>query len=105
MPVPIRWPVPEDLEIAQEAELRPIQDVARDAGLLEDELEQYGRHVAKIDYVRALERLRDRPDGKLIAVTAITPTPLGEGKSHFESLDFSRISSSKPTANGDKGTR
>ena len=80
MPVQIRWPVPEDLEIAQEAVLRPIQDVARDAGLLEDELELYGRHVAKIDYPRALERLRDRPDGKLIAVTAITPTPLGEGK-------------------------
>lgn len=80
MPVEVRWPVPEDLQIAQEAELRPIQDVARDAGLVQDELELYGRHVAKIDYVNVLERLKGRPDGKLIAVTAITPTPLGEGK-------------------------
>jgi formate--tetrahydrofolate ligase len=78
--VQIRWPVPEDLEIAQEAELRPIQDVAKDAGILDEELEAYGRHVAKIDYVKALVRLKDRPDGKLITVTAITPTPLGEGK-------------------------
>ena len=59
MPVQIRWPVPKDLEIAQEAQLRPIQDVARDAGLVEDELELHGRHVAKIDYVNVLERLRE----------------------------------------------
>ena len=80
MPVKIRWPVPEDLLIAQEAELRPIAEVAKDAGILEEELELYGRYIAKIDYVKALERLKDRPNGKMICVTAITPTPLGEGK-------------------------
>ena len=80
MPVEKRWPVPSDLEIAQEAELRPITDVARDAGLMEDEVELYGRYVAKIDYDKVMERLKDRPNGKLITVTAITPTPLGEGK-------------------------
>jgi len=80
MPVKKRYPVPSDLEIAQEAELRPITEVARDAGILEEELEPYGRYVAKIDYLKVLERLKDRPNGKLITVTAITPTPLGEGK-------------------------
>ena len=80
MPIERRWPVPSDLEIAQEAELLPIVDVAGDAGILDEELELYGRDVAKIDHVKLLERLKDRPDGKLIAVTAITPTPLGEGK-------------------------
>ena len=80
MPVKKRYPVPSDLEIAQEAELRPITEVAKDAGILEEELELYGRYIAKIDYNKILERLKDRPDGKLITVTAITPTPLGEGK-------------------------
>lgn len=80
MPVKMRRPVPSDLEIAQEAEMLPIQDVAREVGVLDDELEQYGRYMAKIDYARLLERLKDKPDGKLIAVTALTPTPLGEGK-------------------------
>ncbi len=80
MPVKIRWPVPSDLEIAQEAELRPITEVAKDAGILDDELEPYGKYMAKIDYTKILERLKDRPNGKMICVTAITPTPLGEGK-------------------------
>jgi len=80
MPVQIRQPVPSDLKIAQEAELRPIEDVAKDAGIEYDELEPIGRDMAKIDYVKALERLKDRPNGKLITVTAMTPTPLGEGK-------------------------
>jgi len=80
MPVKIRYPVPSDLEIAQEAELRPITDVAKDAGLLDEELEPYGKHMAKIDYPKVLERLKDKPNGKMICVTAITPTPLGEGK-------------------------
>jgi formate--tetrahydrofolate ligase len=80
MPVKIRWPVPSDLEIAQEAELRPIADVAKDAGILDEELEPYGKYMAKIDYVKVLERLKDKPNGKMICVTAITPTPLGEGK-------------------------
>jgi len=80
MPVKRRYPVPSDIEIAQEAELKPIEEVARDAGILEEELELYGRYIAKIDYKKVLERLKDKPNGKLITVTAITPTPLGEGK-------------------------
>ncbi len=80
MPVKIRWPVPSDLEIAQEAELRPISEVAKDAGILDEELEPYGKYIAKIDYIKVLERLKDRANGKMICVTAITPTPLGEGK-------------------------
>ncbi len=67
------------LEIAQEATLRPILDVADDAGLLPEEVEPYGRYKAKVD-LSVLERLADRPDGKLVNVTAITPTPAGEGK-------------------------
>ena len=67
------------LEIAQAARLRPIADVAADVGIEPDELEQYGRYKAKVD-LSILERLGDRPDGKIINVTAITPTPAGEGK-------------------------
>ena len=67
------------LEIAQEAVLRPITDVAADAGILEEELEQYGRFKGKIS-LSILERLVDRPDGKLVITTAITPTKAGEGK-------------------------
>ncbi|HUF60378.1 MAG TPA: formate--tetrahydrofolate ligase [Actinomycetota bacterium] len=67
------------LEIAQEAVLRPITDVAADAGMLEDELEQYGRFKGKIS-LSILDRLADRPDGKLVITTAITPTKAGEGK-------------------------
>jgi formate--tetrahydrofolate ligase len=68
-----------DLEIAQSVKLKPITEVAASLGLKEDELECYGRHIAKVD-LRALDRLRRRRDGKYIDVTAITPTPLGEGK-------------------------
>ena len=73
-------PVPSDIEIAQAAALQPIQAIADKAGILESELELYGRYKAKIDYMALLERLKDEPDGKIIDVTAITPTPLGEGK-------------------------
>ena len=71
--------VPSDLEIAQAAQMRPIMDLALDLGLLEAEIESYGRYKAKIS-LSALDRLADRPNGKYIDVTAITPTPLGEGK-------------------------
>lgn len=71
--------VPPDLEIAQAARLAPISDLARELGLLDEEVEQYGRYKAKIT-LDALDRLADRPNGKYIDVTAITPTPLGEGK-------------------------
>ncbi len=68
-----------DIEIAQRADLRRIRDVAEELGVLPDELEPYGPVKAKIS-LGLLRRLADRPDGKLVDVTAITPTPLGEGK-------------------------
>src|SRR5712675_1044908 len=71
--------MPSSLEIAQEAQLRPITEIAEAAGLLADEIEPYGRYKAKID-LSVLERLADKADGKLIDVTAITPTKAGEGK-------------------------
>src|SRR5256885_3561246 len=71
--------MPSSLEIAQEAQLRPISEVAEAAGLLPDEIEPYGRYKAKID-LSVLERLAGRPDAKLIDVTAIAPTKAGEGK-------------------------
>jgi formate--tetrahydrofolate ligase len=70
---------PSSLEIAQAAELRPIADVAADAGLLPDEVEPRLRHAAKVD-LSVLDRLRDAPDGRLVIVTGITPTSAGEGK-------------------------
>jgi formate--tetrahydrofolate ligase len=71
--------MPSSLEIAQRATLRPILDIAAAAGLLPEEIEPYGRYKAKID-LSVIERLADRPDAKLVNVTAITPTPAGEGK-------------------------
>ncbi|HUW30814.1 MAG TPA: formate--tetrahydrofolate ligase [Planctomycetota bacterium] len=68
-----------DLDIAQAAKLRPIEDIAKEAGIRRDELELYGDYKAKVK-LEILDRLKDRPVGKLIDVTAITPTPLGEGK-------------------------
>ena len=68
-----------DIEIAQACEKRKITEVARTAGIPEEYLEQYGNYKAKVDY-RLLKDWKDRPDGKLILVTAITPTPAGEGK-------------------------
>ncbi|HEY6566591.1 MAG TPA: formate--tetrahydrofolate ligase [Actinomycetota bacterium] len=67
------------LEIAQEATLTPIADIAAAAGIHDDELEQYGRDRAKID-LSILDRLAGMPDGKLVITTAITPTKAGEGK-------------------------
>jgi formate--tetrahydrofolate ligase len=68
-----------DLDIAQAARLRPIRAVAADLGLTDDDIELYGRNIAKID-LAVLQRLTDQPRGRYIVVTAITPTPLGEGK-------------------------
>ncbi len=75
----LKSPVPSDIEIAQEAELKPIAQVAKELGLLEDEYAPYGQYIAKVS-PDVLDRLGDVPDGKYVDVTAITPTPLGEGK-------------------------
>jgi formate--tetrahydrofolate ligase len=72
--------VPSDLEIAQAAELLPIIEIAKKMGLEEDEIDLYGKYKAKVDFEAFLGRVKDRPYGKYIDVTAITPTPLGEGK-------------------------
>ena len=71
--------VPSDLDIAQAAELRPITEIAEDIGLKRDELELHGDHMAKVK-LDVFDRLKGNPDGKYVDVTAITPTPLGEGK-------------------------
>ncbi len=71
--------VPGDLEIAQAAKLKPILEIAERTGLQPDELELFGRYKAKV-HLDVLERLANKPLGKYIDVTAITPTPLGEGK-------------------------
>jgi methylenetetrahydrofolate dehydrogenase (NADP+)/methenyltetrahydrofolate cyclohydrolase/formyltetrahydrofolate synthetase len=76
----IKFPVPSDIEIAQEATLKPISVIAEEIGLLPEELEIHGEYKAKVR-LSVLKRLKDVPDGKYIDVTAITPTPLGEGKS------------------------
>ncbi|MDD6571165.1 MAG: formate--tetrahydrofolate ligase [Thermoflexaceae bacterium] len=68
-----------DIEIAQEAKMIPIRDVAAKLGIEEDELELYGKYKAKLSD-ELEERIQDNPDGKLILVTAINPTPAGEGK-------------------------
>ena len=72
-----------DWEIAEEAEsrMKTVYQLGEELGLEKEELLPYGHYVAKIDFKKVLERLKDRPDGKYIDVTAITPTPLGEGKS------------------------
>ena len=74
-----RMPVPSDIDIAQAAVLRPVTEIMQEIGLGADEVDLYGKYKAKI-HLSVLERLKDRPNGKYIDVTAITPTPLGEGK-------------------------
>ena len=69
----------EDIEIARNTELKPITKIAESVNIQEDELEQYGKYKAKIS-PKVYERLKNKKDGKLILVTAINPTPLGEGK-------------------------
>lgn len=68
-----------DIEIAQQTKLEPIVDIAKKVGLTEDDLELYGKYKAKISF-DAIKRLSKNKDGKLVLVTAITPTPAGEGK-------------------------
>ena len=71
--------MPTALEIARQATLKPITEIAEDIGIPPWLVEQHGEHVAKID-LKAIEELQDRPKAKYVVVTAITPTPLGEGK-------------------------
>lgn len=68
-----------DIEIARNAEIRPIREIAKNLGMEEDDLELYGKYKAKISE-EYLQKIQDRPDGKLVLVTAINPTPAGEGK-------------------------
>jgi formyltetrahydrofolate synthetase len=75
----LRKPVPSDIEIAQEGKLKPVLQIAAELGIKESELELFGPYKAKVK-LEILDRLARRPNGKYIDVTAITPTPLGEGK-------------------------
>jgi formate--tetrahydrofolate ligase len=68
-----------DIEIAQAATLKPIQAIAKSIGFADADLIPYGHHIAKLSYT-GLTKLRHLPNGKLILVTAISPTPPGEGK-------------------------
>ena len=68
-----------DVQIAQEATMLPISEVAKQIGISDDYLIHYGKYKAKID-LKLLEELKDKEDGKLILVSAINPTPAGEGK-------------------------
>ena len=70
----------EDIEIARNTKLDNIVEIATKAGIKEDELEQYGKYKAKIDSKKLFKRLESKQNGKLILVTSINPTPLGEGK-------------------------
>ena len=79
MPIKPLRPVPSDIDIAQAADLLPAVKVAAGLGLGEDDLDLYGKYKAKI-HLDVLDRLKDRPLGHYVDVTAITPTPLGEGK-------------------------
>jgi len=75
----LRIPVPSDIDIAQAATPLPITQIAAEAGILPDELELYGKSKAKVA-LSVRDRLKASPNGKYVVVTAITPTPLGEGK-------------------------
>ncbi|MFM7741785.1 MAG: formate--tetrahydrofolate ligase, partial [Planctomycetota bacterium] len=68
-----------DLEIARAARMKPIADVAHSVGIPPEALQAYGRHKAKLAF-DFIDTLQSRPEGKLVLVTAITPTPAGEGK-------------------------
>ncbi|CAO2586666.1 C-1-tetrahydrofolate synthase, cytoplasmic, partial [Lemmus lemmus] len=76
----LKTPVPSDIDISRSCKPKPICSLAREIGLLTEEVELYGDTKAKV-LLSALERLKHQPDGKYVVVTGITPTPLGEGKS------------------------
>lgn len=70
----------EDIDIARNTKLKDITEIAKKVGINDEELEQYGKYKAKIDSKKIYDRLKNKKDGKLILVTSINPTPLGEGK-------------------------
>jgi len=76
----LKTPVPSDIEIAQSVTLKPVTQIMEEVGLMPEEVELHGSFMAKVK-LETLERLKDIPDGVYVDVTAITPTPLGEGKS------------------------
>ena len=89
-----------DWEIAEASleNMKTARQLADDLGIENDELLPYGHHMAKVDYAKVLDRLKDKPDGKFIEVTAINPTPFGEGKSttalgllHFSLEELSNV--------------
>lgn len=89
-----------DVQIAQEANMLPITEVAKNLGILEDELELYGKYKAKVS-LKVLKRLENRPNAKLVLVTAINPTPAGEGKTTINvglSMGLNRIGKRTVTA-------
>jgi formate--tetrahydrofolate ligase len=71
--------IPSDIKISQNAVMKPIAEIAQQLGIKDDDLEQFGKYKAKVEN-NVWESVKDRPDGKLILVTAVTPTPAGEGK-------------------------
>ena len=79
VPLELKRPVPSDIQVAQASVPRPIAELAEDIGILKQELEPYGFTKAKVT-LDIRERLKDVPNGHMVVVTAITPTPLGEGK-------------------------
>lgn len=80
LPLKLKVPVPSDLEIAQSQTPKNVDILAKEIGLLTEEVDLYGKKKAKVS-LKVLDRLKDRKNGKYIVVTGITPTPLGEGKS------------------------
>ncbi len=79
MPIKETRHVPSDIDIVQAHEMKPVKEIMEMIGLTEDDVDYYGKYKAKV-HLDVLEKLADRPQGKYIDVTAITPTPLGEGK-------------------------
>ena len=78
------------LEIAQEATLRPIADIAAEMGLQDDEIDLYGRYKAKVD-LSAIDRLAGVQDAKIVCVSAITPTKAGEGKTTTSAVSYTHL--------------
>ena len=79
-----------DVQIAQSAKMEPIKEIAAKVGLSEDDLELYGKYKAKIS-LETIERLKDKKDGKLVLVTAINPTPAGEGKTTTMTVSYTHL--------------